>query len=101
MLATRQKAKHRCQQMCNESIQHDGYVAYMTHWNRPLVAIRCSSLQGDGQQTLAYDMMHCTPEKTISSYDEHVCSTIFRALVENHCFNMSEGNFDSFWRDAE
>ena len=50
----------------------------------------CSSLQGDAQQTLAYDMMHCSPEKTMSSYDEHVCLTISRALVENHCFNMSE-----------
>ena len=50
----------------------------------------CSSLQGDAQQTLAYDMTHCSPEETMSSYDEHVCLTISRALMENHCFNMSE-----------
>ena len=31
------------------------------------------SLQGDAQLTLAYDIMHGSAEKTISSYDELVC----------------------------
>ena len=37
------KTKHRCQQICNESIQIDGYLAYMEHWNRPVVASRCDN----------------------------------------------------------
>ena len=48
----------------------------------------CSSLQGDAQQTLAYSKMHCSPEETMSNYDKHVCLTITRAIMENHCFNM-------------
>ena len=45
-------------------------------------------LQGDAQQTLAYDMMRCSPEETMYNYDKHVCLTISRAIMENHCFNM-------------
>ena len=32
--------------------------------------------------------MHCSPEETMSNYDKHVCLTITRAIMENHCFNM-------------
>ena len=60
-----------------------------------------SAFQGDAQQTLACDMMHCSPEVTMSSYDEHVCLTIFRAIMENNCFNISEQWLRLFWRNAE
>ena len=33
-------------------------------------------------------MRHCSPEETMSNYDKHVCLTISRAIMENHCFNM-------------
>ena len=42
-LLQKRKTKHRCQQICNKSIQIDGYLAYMEHWNRPVVAIRCEN----------------------------------------------------------
>ena len=59
------------------------------------------SLQGDAQLTLAYDIMHGSAEKTISSYDELVCWEYLNTIMEHHCFNMSESNFNSCTQDAE
>ena len=59
-----QKAKHRCQQICNESIQNDGYLAYMKHWNRPVVAIRCENWKHGfkGVQKNESNGCHCKDE---------------------------------------
>ena len=60
-----------------------------------------SSLQGDAQLTLAYDMMHDSPGETMTSYDEHVGCTFSSKIIRSHCVNMGDSDFDSFWRDAE
>ena len=60
-----------------------------------------SAFQGDAQRTLAYDMMHCSPDVTISSHDEHVCLIIIRAIMKNNCFNISEQWLRLFWQNAE
>ena len=59
------------------------------------------SLQGAAQLTLAYDIMHCSPGETMSSYDELVCFRTYSEIMESHCFNMSGRDFNSCWRDAE
>ena len=60
-----------------------------------------SAFQGDAQRTLACDMMHCSPDVTISSHDEHVCLIIIRAIMKNNCFNISEQWLRLFWQNAE
>ena len=60
-----------------------------------------SAFQGDAQRTLACDMMHCSPDVTISSHDEHVCLIIIRAIIKNNCFNISEQWLRLFWQNAE
>ena len=60
-----------------------------------------SAFQGDAQRTLACDMMHCSPDVTISSHDEHVCLIIIRAIIKHNCFNISEQWLRLFWQNAE
>ena len=60
-----------------------------------------SSLQGDAQLTLAYDMMHDSPGETMTSYDEHVGCTFSSKIIRSHCVNMGDSDFDSFWRATE
>ena len=42
-LLQERKTNHRCLPVCNESLRIDGYLAYMQHWIRPVVAIRCEN----------------------------------------------------------